>query len=172
MKALWLIGFEERYFKQEQIESYFFIILGIIAICLACIFLGIIKYSFFKGMAIPLLLIGIIQLTIGTIIYIRSPEDKYRVTQMLINERSKIKTEEIPRMEKVMANFTIYKWMEIILIMSSIILLVVFYSSPQTFWKGLALGLLIQSCIMLSLDILAEKRGQIYLEKLQQTSNR
>ncbi len=168
MKMLWLISFEERYFKQEQIESLFFIILGIIAICLAFIFLGIIKYSFFKGMAIPLLLIGIIHLTIGTTIYLRSPEDKYRVTQMLINERSQIKTEELPRMEKVMQNFTIYKWIEIILIAGAILLFIVFYSSPQTFWKGLALGLLIQTSIVLSLDVLAGKRAHIYMEKLQQ----
>ncbi len=163
-----LFHFIETYFIEERIESLFFIIIGVIAILLAGVFLGIIKYSFFKGMAIPLLLIGIIQLTIGTTIYMRSPEDKYRVTQMLINERSQIKTEELPRMEKVMQNFTIYKWIEITLIIGAIILFVTFYSSPQTFWKGLALGLLIQTSIVLSLDLIAEKRGQIYIEKLQQ----
>ena len=172
MKMIWLIGFEESYFKQEQIESLIFIILGILSICLALIFLGIIKYSFFKGMAVPLLLIGLTQLTVGSIVYLRSPEDKYRVTQMLINERSKIKTEEIPRMEKVMQNFTVYKWIEIVLILASIILLIIFYSSPQTYWKGLALGLLIQAIIMLSLDVLAENRGQVYIEQLQKISKR
>jgi|JI9StandDraft_1071089.scaffolds.fasta_scaffold75150_2 hypothetical protein len=172
MKMIWLIGFEESYFKQEQIESLIFIILGILSICLALIFLGIIKYSFFKGMAVPLLLIGLTQLTVGSIVYLRSPEDKYRVTQMLINERSKIKTEEIPRMEKVMQNFTVYKWIEIVLILASIILLIIFYSSPQTYWKGLALGLLIQAIMMLSLDVLAENRGQVYIEQLQKISKR
>jgi hypothetical protein len=172
MKMIWLIGFEESYFKQEQIESLIFIILGILSICLALIFLGIIKYSFFKGMAVPLLLIGLTQLIVGSIVYLRSPEDKYRVTQMLINERSKIKTEEIPRMEKVMQNFTVYKWIEIVLILASIILLIIFYSSPQTYWKGLALGLLIQAIMMLSLDVLAENRGQVYIEQLQKISKR
>lgn len=172
MKMIWLIGFEESYFKQEQIESLIFIILGILSICLALIFLGIIKYSFFKGMAVPLLLIRLTQLTVGSIVYLRSPEDKYRVTQMLINERSKIKTEEIPRMEKVMQNFTVYKWIEIVLILASIILLIIFYSSPQTYWKGLALGLLIQAIMMLSLDVLAENRGQVYIEQLQKISKR
>jgi membrane protein YdbS with pleckstrin-like domain len=109
---------------------------------------------------------------VGTTIYLRSPEDKYRVTQMLINKRSKIKTEEIPRMEKVMQNFTVYKWIEIVLILASIILLIIFYYSPQTYWKGLALGLLIQAIIMLSLDVLAENRGQVYIEQLQKISKR
>ena len=70
-----------------------------------------------------------------------------------------------------MNNFTIYKWIEVILIVASIILLIIFYSSPQTYWKGLALGLLIQAGIMLSLDVLAEKRGKNYMEKLQEINN-
>lgn len=167
-----LLHFIEVYFIEERIESLFFIIIGSITLLLSVFFLFIIKYSFFKGMAIPLLFIGLIQLTVGTTVYSRSAEDKYRVTQMLINERNKIETEELPRMEKVMQNFTVYKWIEIILILASIILLIIFYSSPQTYWKGLALGLLIQAIIMLSLDVLAENRGQVYIEQLQKISKR
>lgn len=121
-------------------------------------------------MAVPLLAVGLIQLIVGTTIYLRSPEDKYSVTQMLINEQNEIKTKELPRMEKVMQNFTVYKWIEIVLILASIILLITFYSSPQTYWKGLALGLLIQAIMMLSLDVLAENRGQVYIEQLQKIS--
>ena len=169
MKTLWLISFIEKYFKQEQIESLFFIILGSIAICLAAVFLGIIKYSFFKGMAIPLLLIGSIQLTVGVMIYNRSPEDMYRVSQINITERSKLKTEELPRMEKVIKNLVVYKCIEIALIILGLIVFVIFYNSSQGFWKGFGLALMIQAGIMLSLDIIAEKRGAEYLISLQKT---
>ena len=117
-------------------------------------------------MAIPLLLIGTIQITVGIVVATRSSEDKIRTQQYILYNHQKIKTEEIPRMEKVMNNFVIYKWIEIILIILSIILLLVFYKSSQTFWKGLALGLLIQTSIVLSLDIIAEKRGEIYNNNL------
>jgi hypothetical protein len=122
-------------------------------------------------MAVPLLASWSYSVNCGDrLIYLRSPEDKYSVTQMLINEQNEIKTKEIPRMEKVMQNFTVYKWIEIVLILASIILLITFYSSPQTYWKGLALGLLIQAIMMLSLDVLAENRGQVYIEQLQKIS--
>ena len=163
-----LFHFIEAYFIEERIENLFFIIIGTLAILFSFIFLAIIKYSFFKGMAIPLLVVGIIQLGVGISVYNRSFKDIERVTHFIKQEPQKIQTEELPRMEKVMKNFTIYKWIEIIIIVSAIILFIAFYSSPQTFWKGLALGLLMQAGITLSLDLLAEKRGQIYIEKLQQ----
>jgi len=164
-----LFHFVEAYFTEEKIESLFFILTGGIAVLLASFFLLIIKYSFFKGMAMPLLVIGLIQLSVGISVYNRSEKDIERVTQMILSEQSKINAEELPRMEKVMKNFTVYKWIEIILIITSAILLIIFYASPQTYWKGLALGLLIQSIMMLSLDVLAEKRGQVYIEQLQKT---
>lgn len=163
-----LFHFIEAYFVEERIESLFFIIIGILALLFAGFFLFIIKYSFFKGMAIPLLIIGFIQLGVGIIIYNRSWKDIERVDYFMKQEPHKIKTEELPRMDKVMSNFTVYKWIEIILMIGTIILFFYFYSSPQTFWKGLALGLLIQVGIMLTLDVMAEKRGKIYIEKLQQ----
>jgi hypothetical protein len=165
------IHFVDVYFTEERIESLFFIIIGSITLLLSVFFLFIIKYSFFKGMSIPLLMIGLIQLTVGISVYNRSLKDIERVTYFINYKPEKIQTEELPRMEKVMNNFTIYKWIEVILIVASIILLIIFYSSPQTYWKGLALGLLIQAGIMLSLDVLAEKRGKNYMEKLQEIHN-
>lgn len=165
-----LTNFIDIYFIEERIESLFFIIIGTLAVLLSSVFLRIIKYSFFKGISIPLLVVGIIQLSVGISVYNRSFKDVERVTHFIKQEPQKIKTEELPRMEKVMQNFTIYKWIEIILIAGAIILFIAFYSSPQTFWKGLALGLLIQTSIVLSLDVLAGKRAHIYMEKLQQIS--
>ncbi|MES2763602.1 MAG: hypothetical protein V4677_15415 [Bacteroidota bacterium] len=156
----------EIYFTEERIESLFFIILGSIAIILALLFLGIIKYSFFKGMAIPLLLIGIIQLTVGIIVYNRSAEGMYHVNQMRINERSKLKTEELPRMEKVMKNFMAYKWLEIALLVAGATIFIGFYNSAQSFWKGFGLALMIQAGVMLSLDLVAEQRAKEYVENL------
>lgn len=161
-----LFYFIETYFTEERIESLFFIIIGSIAILLASFFLLIIKYSFFKGMAVPLIVIGIIQMVVGISIYNRSSKDIERVKYFVKQEPKKIQTEELPRMKKVIKNFIIYKWIEIVLIIASIILLVLFYASPQTYWKGLALGLLIQAIIMFLLDIMAEKRAVVYLEKL------
>lgn len=160
------VNFIHTYFTEERIESLFFIIIGSIAITLALIFLGIIKYSFFKGLAFPLLFIGIIQIIVGFNIYNRSPKDIIRVEQTVKTNKMQLQTTEIPRMKTVIKNFAIYKWIEIILIITSIFLITRFYKSPQTFWKGLGLGLLIQACLMLFLDFMAEHRAEMYLQFL------
>ena len=64
-----------------------------------------------------------------------------------------------------MKNFVLYRRIEIALIISGIILY--FYFQPQTFWKGIALGLSIQISFMLFLDYYAESRGGVYLMFLQ-----
>jgi hypothetical protein len=160
------IEFIKIYFTEEKIESLFFIFLGFIAISLAFIFWFIIKYSFYTGFAYPLLIIGIIQLTVGTTVFFRTESDIKRVEHMIQNESELIGQKELPRMEIVMKNFVIYKWIEIVLILLGIFLYFHFRTSTQVFWKGLGLGLLIQSGIMLSLDFVAEKRGQIYANEL------
>lgn len=162
------LDFVTNYFTEEKIESLFFIIIGSIAVLLALIFLLIIKYSFFKGMAIPLLLLGTMQLIIGGKIYQRTPSDIVRVEQTIKTNTRDLQTIEIPRIETALQNFIIYKWIEITLIITSIILILVFYKSPQTFWKGLGLGLLIQACLLLCLNVIAEQRAEIYLNFLLQ----
>ena len=75
-----------------------------------------------------------------------------------------IQKEEIPRMEKVMRNFLIFRYTEIALIVVGIILM---YSIRQNaFWTGIGLGLFIQSSIVLLLDFFAERRGDVYLSYL------
>lgn len=160
------LDFIANYFTEEKIESLFFIIIGFLALALAIFFLWIIKYSFFKGMAIPFLLVGSIQLTVGYTVYNRSPDDIYRVEQLVKNNHVHLKTTEVSRMESVIHNFTIYKWVEITFILSGIVLMILFQKSPQTFWKGLGLGLLIQASIMLCLDLIANNRAHEYLQFL------
>ena len=123
-------------------------------------------------MAIPLLVIGFIQLSVGISVYNRSYKDIERVNHFAKQEPQNIQTVEIPRMEVVMKNFIIYKWIEIILMIGAIVLFIAFYKSSQTYWKGLALSLLIQASMMLCLDMIAEHRGQIYMEQLQHINKR
>lgn len=165
------IDFVKTYFTEEKIESIFFIIVGVISIFLAFIFWFIIKYSLYNGFAYPLLIIGIIQLTVGTVIFVRSPKDIARVEQMIKDTPEKIKSEELPRMNNVMKSFETYQWIEIAFIIIGLILYIYFYSSSQTFWKGLGFGLLIQGSLMLSLDLIAKDRAIKYVDQLTKISH-
>jgi hypothetical protein len=114
--------------------------------------------------AIPFILVGILELVVGYTIVRRSPVDILRVEKMINDEPQKIASEEIPRMEKVMSNFKVFRIAEIILIGIGILLM--YHTLNDTFSRGLGLGLFFQASTVLSLDFFAERRGHMYLEFL------
>ena len=155
----------KNYFNAEKAESLLFIGFGLLAILISIYCFLILKDNFWKGLAVPLVLFSLVQITIGTIIYTRSPKDNLRVEYILKNEPQKIQSEEIPRMEKVMKNFVYYRYFEISIILLGVILM--FSLSNYGFWKGFGLVLFIQCALLLSLDFFAEKRGYNYLQHIQ-----
>lgn len=154
-----------KYFNAEKYESVLFVLVGLFALLFAAYFLVKVKLPFYSGMAYPLIAVALIQIVVGTSVYFRSPKDIIRVTHILEHEKSRIYAEEIPRMEVVMKNFVIYRWIEIVLLLVGIVMF--FYFEPNTLWKGVGLGLAIQASFMLLLDFFAESRGKTYLEFLE-----
>ena len=71
-------------------------------------------------------------------------------------------------MKKVMVGFSLYKTIEIDLIITGIAMFVFFKNKELL--KGIGLGLLLQSSIMLTLDLFAEARGKKYIEELKSYS--
>lgn len=165
------LSFIYKYFIAEKQESLLFLIIGIAAILLAIVFWFFIKSnpSFFKGAAIPLLAIGLIQLVVGYTVYSRTDKQKKDIAYNIgIEPVSFVKHTELPRMEKVMTNFVIYRWVEIAFIITGLVLIFLFKSNTgKAFWYGLGMALAIQAVLMLGADYFAEKRGKLYIEELQ-----
>jgi hypothetical protein len=158
-----------KYFTGEKAESYLFLLLGLVGIAIAIYMLMTNSSSFWRGFIIPLILVSILEVIVGFTIINRSPKDIIRVENYVQNNIAKIKTLEIPRMEKVMKNFQIFRYSEIALMIIGILIFLAFSNLP--FWKGFGAGLFIQSGIVLILDFFAEKRGYIYLEYLNTLTN-
>lgn len=152
------------YFMSERQESLLFILLGALAIVLALLFISFIHKPFYSGIAYAIAAIALIQLIVGSTVYIRSPKDIVRVENFIQNEPAKIQSIEIPRMHAVMKNFELYKYIELALILIGI---VCFLFIKNNLIQGIGLGLIIQSSIMLLLDFAAETRGATYLQFLQ-----
>lgn len=155
-----------KYFHGEKSESYIFILMGVIAFAVAHYFIFVLKTSFWKGVAIPFIVVSSLEFIVGYTIVTRSPKDILRVEKFVSKEPQKIKTVEIPRMEKVMSNFILYRYVEIVLIILGVFLM--YSSMNDNLWKGIGLGLFIQASIVLCLDFFAEKRGFVYLEYLKE----
>ncbi len=153
-----------KYFNSEKHESVFFVLAGVIAILFSIYFFTKVKLPFYNGVSVALLAIAALQVTVGFSVYFRSPHDIIRVENFVKSDKSKIQTDEIPRMNIVMKKFILYRRIEILLLVLGLILY--FYFNKETMMKGLGIGLFIQSALMLFLDYFAEKRGLEYLEYL------
>ena len=165
-------SFIYKYFIAQKQESLLFLIVGIVAVLLAVIFWFFIKSnpSFFKGAAIPLVAIGIIQIVVGYSVYTRTDKQKAEIAYNIGMEPvAFVKQKELPRMKTVMKNFVIYRWVEIAFIITGLVLIFLFrLNADKTFWYGFGIALAIQAVIMLGADYFAEQRGKKYVNELEQ----
>lgn len=153
-----------KYFQGERNESILFLVAGVISIMAAFYIIFVLKSVFWNGFAIPLVVVASLELMVGFVIYNRSPRDIARVQHYMERDQSKIASVEIPRMEKVMSNFRLFRYLELGLILVGFILM--YYAKPELFWQGMGLGLFSQSAIVLMMDFFAESRGLKYLDYL------
>lgn len=163
-------SFIHRYFAGEKQESLLFLFLGIAAIILAVVFFFFIKTtpSFFKGAAIPLIAIGLIQVAVGFTVYSKSDKQKMDIAYNAGTDPQFVKKTEMPRIETVMKKFIIYRYIEIVLALVGLGLFFFFrINETQQFWKGLGIALTIQALLMLGADYFAEKRGKEYISGLE-----
>ncbi len=157
----------EKYFNAEKAESMVFFAIGLIAIGVAIYALVKLKTSFYNGLSIPCLLIGLLMLTVGTTIFLRSDKDRIKNVYALDMNPGALKEVEVPRMQKVMKSFVTYRYTEIVLLVIGLALFVYFRDNAvQTFYKGLGLGLVVMAVCALAADYFAEARGKIYLDLL------
>jgi hypothetical protein len=159
----------EKYFIAEKQESLVFLVIGMLAIMLAVIFYFASKTQVYRGAAIPLFILGLMQAIAGYTVYIKS--DDQRVSQVYAYDMNpdQLKTIELTRMRKVKTNFQIYRWIEIGVFIAGIITIFLFRNDPtKTFWLGLGITLAIMSAELFIADFIAEKRAVHYVSLLEE----
>ena len=159
----------EKYFVAEKQESLVFLVIGMLAILLAVIFYFASKTQIYRGAAIPLFILGLMQAIAGYTVYIKS--DDQRVSQVYAYDMNpdQVKTVELTRMRKVKMNFQIYRWIEIGVFIAGLITIVLFRNDPsKTFWLGLGITLAIMSAELFIADFIAEKRAVHYVSLLEE----
>ena len=157
----------EKYFLAEKAESWIYMAIGIAAMLVAFIAFFFLKTAFYKGAAIPLLLIGLLLGIAGFTVNKRSDGDRIRNVYAVSMNPGELKEKELPRMEVVMKNFVVYRYFEIALAILGFGLFFYFNNNQaQSFWKGVGIALAIMALLAVTADYFAEKRGRIYLEQL------
>jgi hypothetical protein len=159
----------EKYFIAEKQESLVFLVIGIVAIIVALIFYFMVKTPVYRGAAVPLLVLGLIQAVAGYTVYVRS--DDQRISQVYAYDMNpdQLKTVELTRMRKVKTSFQIYRWIEIGAFIAGITLIILFRNQAgKMFWAGLGITLTMMSAELFVADFIAEKRAVYYTKQLEE----
>jgi hypothetical protein len=155
----------EAYFNGEKQESLLFMAIGVAAIVAALLLFFHFKHTWGKGAAWPLLLIGLMQLVVGYTVFARSDAQRKDIVYKMDMNPGALLSDEVPRMEKVMKNFVLYRYTEIGILLTGMVLFFLFKANPdKQFWLGIGAGLALQAALMLVADGFAERRGATYLD--------
>lgn len=152
------------YFNAERAESLLFIAVGALTLAASAWCALVLRKPYFTGMAITLAVVAVLQLVVGVTVYLRTPTDVARVQQMVREAPARLQTEEVPRMQVVMRNFKTYLVVEVLLLIASLAVLALVTQSPV--WRGAATGLALQAVFTIVLDLVATRRGAVYLDWL------
>ncbi|POY34766.1 hypothetical protein C3K47_18710 [Solitalea longa] len=158
------------YFEAEKSATFIIMIIGLLAVITAIVFFFL-KTKLFVGTAIPLLVFGAIEVAIGYTVYAQTDKQTSDVIYSFDMNPDYLKNKELPRIQKVNSNFKVIMYVEIGLLLLSLVLVWLNYSK-QNFWLGIGLGLLLQGLILFVFDQIAERRARIYTEKLTQFTAR
>ena len=150
------------YFTCEKYESVLFILAGVAAIALSVVVF--LKFRSYRGMIIPLAAVAVIQIAVGSAVYFRTGGQIADFGEKIAADVRGYKASELARMDTVMKNFRIYKFIEIALLAAGIVLTFLFRESD--FIYSLGIGLIIQPAFMLTLDLIAERRGEAYIRAI------
>jgi hypothetical protein len=154
------MDFIKTYFSAEKSESLIFMTIGVLAIAFSTY--AIVKWGepFYKGFAIPGILIGLIQIVVGGTVYFRSDKQTQELEMLYSKSKTDFVKIETDRMNHVMNNFSLYKKIEIAFVLTGLLMILLF--SSKEFWLGIGVGMLLQDALMLTADVFAERRGMIY----------
>lgn len=153
----------EQYFLKEKRTGLFFLVAGLIGLSLSTYFLLIDQGEFQRGIAIPFLAGGLIQVILGYGLYVHS--DRQRIDNVYAYDMnpSKLQDHELARLEQKVRTFMLRRWIEYIGLAVGIALALVFCNSPQNMiYTGVGTGLLIQAIIMRIVDFFSERRMERY----------
>jgi len=155
----------DAYFAAERTESLVFLAFGLAAIAFSVFALWRLRDPLFKGMAIPMLVVGLIQAGVGATILARTDSQVAALKAQVDSAPANFKAEESARMRVVGRSFVVYKGIEVMFIVVG--LLLAFTRRLRRFWRGLGLGMLLQGALMLPADLLAEDRAAAYARQIE-----
>jgi hypothetical protein len=151
------------YFNGEKNAGLFLAVIGIAVVIGATVLLR--ARPDYRSFAITLGLVALVEIAIGAGLYLKTDPQVGRLRAHLDSNAATFYADEGARMTRVQRNFAVIEYVEVALILVSAIVAVARKDSHVL--TGVALGLLINASVLLAFDLLAERRGAVYLTVLE-----
>jgi hypothetical protein len=128
--------------------------------------LSFLRYSGqFKALALTLGVWALLQLAIGLGLYLKTGPQVAGLAQSFQQQPSETRASETKRMARVQQAFVIIEgvWLALIIASAGVAI----WKKAELTPNGIALGMLVNCSFLLTFDLIAERRGGIYLAALQ-----
>lgn len=153
------VDFIAGYFRAEKAQALVFIAVGVAAIALA---IGLLRRrSAWRGMAVPLVAVALIEIGVGATVAWRSDAQSAALQQLYRQDQAAFQRVETPRLKAVIASFELYKAVELGLLALGMAMVVLLRN--REYGLAFGFGLVLQAGALLALDFFAEARADGYL---------
>ena len=152
------------YFVGEKREAFVILVTGILAVALSGFLLA--TKDSYRGMAVPLLLIGLLEVGVGGAVFGRTNAQVATLEADLARAPQATTRRELERMRIVMRTFAIVKIVELVIFALGVALTYTMRRNEFAFAAGV--GCVAQASVILLFDLFAERRAEPYLEALRQ----
>ncbi len=154
------------YFRGERLEALYFIVpVGLLLIAFAGVTLKAERGGFAWGLAIPLVLFGLVALATGLGVGLRTPAQVADIEAAYAADPSAMVAEELPRMEVVNANWPRYIAGYVVLVLLGLGLR---FGLKADWAHGVGPALILIGALGFLIDGFAERRAVPYTEALEQ----
>jgi hypothetical protein len=151
------------YFAAERQGGFLLVAMALAGFGFA-VFLWIARSSF-VAMAWPLVVFGVLQIAIGLTVALRTPGQVAALEQGMAATPAATIAAETARIQKVNANFRVFKGIEVAVIVAGLLMALAF-PLPGT-WSAVGLGLALEAVALLVFDAFAHHRALLYGQWLQ-----
>ena len=153
----------EKYFLEDRTQLGVGVLLSIFSFIVA-LFLFASKNVLYKGMTYGIIPLTLILFSVCVFLFFRTPNDMKKVKTFYTEMPSKMKTDELPRMEKVLKNFDWIIKTEVCFIIIGAALFLLF--AKNDLLKGITIGVTAEAAILFIFDSIETERAKIYVEFL------
>jgi hypothetical protein len=152
------------YFNGEKNAGLFIAVIGAAIVAAALVLFR--ARADFRSFALTLGILALVEIAIGVGLYVKTDPQAGRLRAQLDSNPARFYTDEGARMARVQRNFVLIEYVEVALIVVTTIVAIARKSNATL--TGVALGLLINAALLLAFDLLAERRGAVYLAAIEQ----